>query len=115
MEQLATQILLDFFRLAEQRRQVLVGHFEEVVEHVHGFFELAEELFVLLVAPGIAEALIATAVGLLAAIPATIFYNYFLGELRQVTAALDLFVADLDSDFRRLAGGASTAARAANG
>ena len=38
------------------------------------------------VAPGIAEALIATAVGLLAAIPATIFYNYFVGELRGITA-----------------------------
>jgi biopolymer transport protein TolQ len=58
------------------------------------------------VAPGIAEALIATAVGLLAAIPATIAYNHFLGQLREVTAALELFVADLDSDFRRLAGSA---------
>lgn len=55
------------------------------------------------VAPGIAEALIATAVGLLAAIPATIGYNYFLHGLREVTAALDLFVADLDGDFHRLA------------
>ena len=32
-----------------------------------------------MVAPGIAEALIATAVGLFAAIPATIFYNFFVG------------------------------------
>ncbi len=56
------------------------------------------------VAPGIAEALIATAMGLLAAIPATIAYNHFIGELRHVTAALDLFVADVGSDFRRVAG-----------
>ena len=34
--------------------------------------------------PGIAEALIATAIGLFAAIPATIFYNYFLGDLRSI-------------------------------
>jgi biopolymer transport protein TolQ len=67
------------------------------------------------VAPGIAEALIATAVGLLAAIPATIFYNHFIGELRQVTAALDLFVADLGTDFRRVAGQGENQPRAASG
>ncbi len=67
------------------------------------------------VAPGIAEALIATAVGLLAAIPATIFYNHFVGEMRQVTATLDLFVADLGSDFRRVTGPAEESARAASG
>ncbi len=55
------------------------------------------------VAPGIAEALIATAVGLFAAIPATIFYNYFVGELRSLTTAIDLFLVDCESDFRRLA------------
>ncbi len=55
------------------------------------------------VAPGIAEALIATAVGLFAAIPATIFYNYFVGELRSLTTAIDLFLVDCGSDFRRLA------------
>ena len=36
------------------------------------------------VAPGIAEALIATAIGLFAAIPATIFYNVFIGRLREL-------------------------------
>jgi biopolymer transport protein ExbB/TolQ len=56
------------------------------------------------VAPGIAEALIATAVGLFAAIPATIFYNYFVGELRGLTAAIDLFIADCVGDFRRHSG-----------
>jgi biopolymer transport protein TolQ len=50
------------------------------------------------VAPGIAEALIATAIGLVAAIPATIFYNYFVGELRGLTAAIDLFAVDCEGD-----------------
>jgi biopolymer transport protein TolQ len=56
------------------------------------------------VAPGIAEALIATAVGLFAAIPATIFYNYFVGEMRRLTAAIDLFTADCQGDLLRQAG-----------
>ena len=55
------------------------------------------------VAPGIAEALIATAVGLFAAIPATIFYNYFLGELRRLTAAIDLFATEYEGDLSRMA------------
>jgi biopolymer transport protein TolQ len=41
------------------------------------------------VAPGIAEALIATAFGLFAAIPAVIAYNHFLYRLRNVSAQLD--------------------------
>jgi len=45
-------------------------------------------------APGIAEALVATAAGLAAAIPAVIGYNHFLGRLRSMDASLDEFVAD---------------------
>ncbi len=43
------------------------------------------------VAPGIADALIATAVGLAAAIPAAIFYNYFGSVVREVNARIDDF------------------------
>lgn len=43
------------------------------------------------VAPGISEALIATAFGLLAAIPAVVAYNYFLGKIRMLTAEMDNF------------------------
>jgi len=46
------------------------------------------------VAPGIAEALIATATGLVAAIPAVIAYNHFLGRLRAMDAKTDEFIAD---------------------
>ena len=67
------------------------------------------------VAPGIAEALIATAVGLFAAIPATIFYNYFVGELRGLTAAIDLFTADCEGDLRRHSGAKSDTAPSARG
>lgn len=54
------------------------------------------------VAPGIAEALIATAAGLLTAIPATIFYNVFVGQLRTLTSAIDLFMAEFQADLRRV-------------
>lgn len=44
-----------------------------------------------IVAPGISEALIATAVGLFAAIPAVIAYNYYLSRIRHVVADMDSF------------------------
>jgi len=47
------------------------------------------------VAPGIAEALLATAVGLFTAIPATMFYNRFARELGKITGMLDNVTADL--------------------
>ncbi|MGZ3695931.1 MAG: protein TolQ [Bdellovibrionota bacterium] len=47
------------------------------------------------VAPGISEALIATAIGLAAAIPAAIFYNVLNGRIRGQAQALDSFNQDL--------------------
>jgi biopolymer transport protein TolQ len=44
-----------------------------------------------IVAPGIAEALIATAVGLFAAIPAVYFYNHFADQVKQFATAMDDF------------------------
>jgi len=43
------------------------------------------------VAPGIAEALVTTAAGLFAAIPAVIFYNHFLQNIRDLAQRLDTF------------------------
>ncbi len=47
------------------------------------------------VAPGIAEALIATAVGLFAAIPAVVAYNFFLQQVRVLTEEMENFSSDL--------------------
>ena len=47
------------------------------------------------VAPGISEALVATAAGLAAAIPAVIAYNFFMSKIRVVESELDSFSADL--------------------
>ena len=46
------------------------------------------------VAPGISEALIATAIGLAAAIPAVIFYNYFLNKIKVLAVEMDNFSSD---------------------
>ena len=46
------------------------------------------------VAPGISEALIATAAGLAAAIPAVVAFNYFNSKLGNFRAEMDLFSAD---------------------
>jgi len=47
------------------------------------------------VAPGIAEALVATAIGLMAAIPAVIAYNYFLNRIRVIHTRIDGFTVEL--------------------
>lgn len=47
------------------------------------------------VAPGVSEALIATAAGLFAAIPAVIAYNYFLSRIRRTAFRMDSVAVDL--------------------
>lgn len=47
------------------------------------------------VAPGIAEALIATAAGIAAAVPAAIFYNLFLNRIKTLTGIIDRFSLEL--------------------
>jgi len=49
------------------------------------------------VAPGIAEALIATAVGLFAAIPAVIAYNYFLNWAKVLASQMENFSSDFQN------------------
>ncbi len=46
------------------------------------------------VAPGIAEALVATAVGLAAAIPAVVMYNRFARQVRVLTSEMDTFASE---------------------
>ena len=48
-----------------------------------------------IVAPGISEALIATAAGLAAAIPAVIFYNYYINRVKTMTQEMDNFSSEL--------------------
>ena len=53
------------------------------------------------VAPGIAEALFATAMGLLAAIPAVIFYNRFVAEIGRYVNQLDAFADEFSAILSR--------------
>lgn len=47
------------------------------------------------VAPGISEALVATAMGLLVAIPAVVAYNHLLSKISRITAQMESFSSDL--------------------
>ncbi len=77
-----------------------IGLFGTVVGIINSFQGIgaAGSASLAVVAPGIAEALIATAVGLAAAIPATVFYNAFVGDVRKLDASIDLFTSELESD-----------------
>jgi biopolymer transport protein TolQ len=53
------------------------------------------------VAPGIAEALFATALGLFAAVPAVIFYNRFINEIGRYATRLDAFAEEFSAILSR--------------
>ncbi len=53
------------------------------------------------VAPGISEALITTASGIAAAIPAVIFYNYFLSQIKKIAIDIDCFSQDFMNIIQR--------------
>lgn len=53
------------------------------------------------VAPGIAEALIATAMGLFAAIPAVVAYNHFAGDVNKLAIRFDSFMEEFSNILQR--------------
>ncbi len=67
-----------------------IGLFGTVWGIMHSFHSIGRMKTAALaaVAPGISEALIATAIGLAVAIPATIAYNFFLGVLNDIEAEM---------------------------
>ena len=71
-----------------------VGLFGTVWGIMNSFRSLgnAQQATLAQVAPGIAEALIATAMGLFAAIPAVVAYNRFSNQLDRLSGRYDLFV-----------------------
>jgi len=79
-----------------------VGLFGTVVGIMNAFQHIGQSgsASLAVVAPGIAEALITTAVGLAVAIPSSIFYNHFVSELRRLSVSIDLFSAEFQADLR---------------
>ena len=76
-----------------------VGLFGTVWGIMNSFQSIAssENTSLVVVAPGIAEALFATAIGLVAAIPAVIAYNKFSNDLNRFANRLDGFAAEFSS------------------
>ena len=70
-----------------------IGLFGTVWGIMNAFTGLStlENVSLAVVAPGIAEALVATAIGLFAAIPATVAYNSFATKLDRITNRFDSF------------------------
>lgn len=70
-----------------------IGLFGTVWGIMNAFIEIAEQqnTNIAVVAPGIAEALLATGLGLLAAIPAVIFYNKLSADSDRIVAGYEAF------------------------
>ena len=80
-----------------------VGLFGTVYGIMNSFIGIAESntTNLAVVAPGIAEALLATGIGLFAAIPAVIFYNYFNTRISNYGTRSDGFNAELINSISR--------------
>ena len=80
-----------------------VGLFGTVWGIMHAFTGLAALAQVTLasVAPGIAEALVATAIGLFAAIPAVVAYNRFAHDIDRVANRLETFIEEFSNILQR--------------
>lgn len=94
-----------------------VGLFGTVWGIMHAFTGLAslQQVTLATVAPGIAEALVATAIGLFAAIPAVIAYNRFSHDIDRIATQLETFTEEFTNILQRNAGAAPPAAGGASG
>jgi biopolymer transport protein TolQ len=81
-----------------------IGLFGTVIGIIAAFQSIGEagQASLAVVGPGIAEALVATAVGLLAAIPATIAYNAFSGRIDGILHMLERFAGQFQEDLGRI-------------
>jgi biopolymer transport protein TolQ len=86
----------------------LFGTVWGIMNSFHGIGQMGSASLAV-VAPGISEALVATAVGLAAAIPAVIAFNFFMSKIRTLESELISFSQDflnvVERDIFRLQGG----------
>ncbi|WP_404862776.1 protein TolQ [Georhizobium sp. MAB10] len=80
-----------------------IGLFGTVVGIMTSFQAIAgsQSTNLAVVAPGIAEALLATAIGLLAAIPAVIGYNKLSGDANKITSRMEAFADEFSAILSR--------------
>jgi biopolymer transport protein TolQ len=80
-----------------------VGLFGTVWGIMNSFSAIAarHDTTLAVVAPGIAEALFATAMGLLAAVPAVIFYNKFVNDISRYSSRLETFADEFSAILSR--------------
>jgi biopolymer transport protein TolQ len=93
-----------------------VGLFGTVWGIMHAFVGLSnlQQVTLATVAPGIAEALVATAIGLFAAIPAVVAYNRFARDIDRIAIQLETFIEEFSNILQRNAA-QQPAATPANG
>jgi biopolymer transport protein TolQ len=78
----------------------LFGTVWGIMNAFHGL-GMAKSTSIQAVAPGISEALVATAIGLAAAIPAAIAYNYFVVATKEFREHMETFSGDFLNIARR--------------
>ncbi|MBS0125488.1 protein TolQ [Thetidibacter halocola] len=80
-----------------------VGLFGTVWGIMHAFIEIAQQqnTSLVVVAPGIAEALLATGLGLLAAIPAVVFYNKLSADSDRIIGGYEAFADEFSTILSR--------------
>lgn len=83
-----------------------VGLFGTIWGIMHAFVGLSnlQQVTLATVAPGIAEALVATAIGLFAAIPAVLAYNRFARQIDRTAITLETFIEEFSNILQRNAG-----------
>jgi biopolymer transport protein TolQ len=83
-----------------------VGLFGTVWGIMHAFVGLSnlQQVTLASVAPGIAEALVATALGLFAAIPAVVAYNRFARDIDRIAIQFETFIEEFSNILQRNAG-----------
>jgi biopolymer transport protein TolQ len=94
-----------------------VGLFGTVWGIMHAFVGLSnmQQVTLATVAPGIAEALVATAIGLFAAIPAVIAYNRFARDIDRIAIQLETFIEEFSNILQRNVGVVPAPAAAPSG
>jgi biopolymer transport protein TolQ len=90
-----------------------VGLFGTVWGIMHAFTGLGalQQVTLATVAPGIAESLVATAIGLFAAIPAVVAYNRYAHDIDRVANRLETFIEEFSNILQRNLGSPAPAGR----